>query len=65
MGYSIAGFTFGVAVFLALTSMFTDDFFSEVFVLAVSGMILIASFLMFRGILEKKKDCQVCSQKKL
>jgi len=63
MGYSIAGFTFGVAVFLALTSMFTDDFFSEVFVLAVSGMILIASLLMFRGILEKKKDCQVCSQK--
>lgn len=59
-GYTISCFVFAVAVFLAITSMGTDDFFSELFVLAVSGMLLIASFLMFKGVLDKKKECPIC-----
>jgi len=50
IGYAIALFMFTIAVFLGATSLLTDDIYSQLFILFVMGLLIIAGFLMLKEI---------------
>ncbi len=57
-GYAIAIFMFANAVFLGATSLLSDDIYSQLFILSIMGLLIIAGLLMLKeiGELEKRND---------
>jgi len=54
-GYAIAFFMFAIAVFLGATSLLSDDIYSQLFILFIMGLLILAGILMLKEIGEMEK----------
>jgi len=62
MGYAITFFMLGTSIFLGTTIWLVDNMNSGLFILGVMAMLIIASALMFKGVLEKRDECEICKK---
>jgi len=52
-GYALAIFMFTIAVFLGATSLLSDDIYSQLFILFIVSLLIIAGLIMLKEIREK------------
>lgn len=62
MGYAITFFMLGTSIFLGTTIWLVDNMNSGLFILGVMAMLVIASALMFKGVIEKRNECEICKK---
>ena len=64
-GYALAIFMFAIAIFLGVTSLLSDDIYSQLFILFIMGLLIFAGFLMLKeiGDLKKRNDSKTGSDK--
>jgi len=61
-GFAITFFMLGTSIFLGTTILLVDNLTSGLFILGVMAMLIIASVLMFKGVLEKRDECDLCKK---
>ena len=61
-GYAITFFVLGTAIFLGTNIWLVDNLTSILFILGVMAMLIIASVLMFKGVIEKRDECDLCKK---
>lgn len=59
-GYIISIIPLAAAIFLVTNLSLVESLISGLFILGVIAMLTIATVLMFRGIKEKRNECQIC-----
>jgi len=62
-GYIVSLIPLGAAIFLVSNLWYIEvihEPFSALFILGVIAMLTIATVLMFKGINEKRNECQIC-----
>jgi len=59
-GYIISIIPLGAAIYLVSNLWLVDSLISGLFILGVIGMLTFATVLMFKGINEKRNECQIC-----
>jgi hypothetical protein len=61
-GYAITFFILGTAIFLGTNIWLVDNLISGLFILGVMGMLIIASVMMFKGVIETRDQCEICKK---
>lgn len=59
-GYIVSIIPLGAAIFLVSNLWLVESLISGLFILGVIGMLTFATVLMFKGIKEKRNECEIC-----